>query len=575
MLYYLMYTIAFHVIYLGCIVERYTNYLPKLGKIIILVFLITCATSCSMSYRQHFSGEKRRISEIALLHSAPFVFIVSIDGQMLKDGYPTRNNFNKGIGQPGKRLGLLPGTHKISVAFSGYFRHVNPAYTYVYYQPGDPPSDKAFFASEGSAVYIDLISSDTLTLEIKLKAGKGYEIRPRLIHNPNRPFDKSMVPRLVAPRNPAIQILANIADMESYLLVPRPWDFYISDFAWEAYVVELGSEEDKEDQLPENRPLARALDAGQTDFAQFLIAAGEDVHVTTRKGTTFLHKAAIKGDVATVELLISSGLSVNDQTEVGMTPLHLAANEGNDDIVEALILHGANVNARNDMKASPLFYAAGNGHLESCRILLDHKADVNAAQKNKWTPLHHAAHGGYVEVVDLLLSHKADIDKRSDIGLTPLIIAVNEGHIDVVQTLIEHGARLDIRDNDGWNALHYAALDGKTAIARLLLDAGADVDAVSKTGCTALHNAARGGYVDVARILLDHGADINAATDTGWRPLHMAAAEGHLEVGKLLIARGADVTLRHGNDMTARDVALATGHLAFAAMLGDDVGKDK
>ena len=54
-----------------------------------------------------------------------------------------------------------------------------------------------------------------------------------------------------------------------------------------------------------------------------------DVNAAEADGTTALHWAVHRDDLATVDLLLSAGANVEAANRYGVTPLHLAATNGN------------------------------------------------------------------------------------------------------------------------------------------------------------------------------------------------------------------------------------------------------
>lgn len=74
-------------------------------------------------------------------------------------------------------------------------------------------------------------------------------------------------------------------------------------------------------------------------------------------GSTPLHCATWKGQLAVVELLLSRGAEVNAHNQNdhwGTTPLHAAAHANQRAIAELLIAHGADVHATNLNGRTPL-----------------------------------------------------------------------------------------------------------------------------------------------------------------------------------------------------------------------------
>jgi ankyrin repeat protein len=98
------------------------------------------------------------------------------------------------------------------------------------------------------------------------------------------------------------------------------------------------------------------------------------------------------------------------------------------------------VTSQNRMKVTPLHSAAAGRHVGIVKALLEHGADVNAVQQDGFAPIHGAAQNGQEEMVLLLLSYGADIDARGANGQSALNIAEAEGHDVVAELLRRQGA---------------------------------------------------------------------------------------------------------------------------------------
>src|ERR1051326_5603980 len=146
-------------------------------------------------------------------------------------------------------------------------------------------------------------------------------------------------------------------------------------------------------------------------------------------GSTPLHNAAIKGQLAVASFLLQAQADVSARDRSDSTPLHLASQRGHKAMVELLLAHGANVNARNNTSMTPLHFAAEQGYLSVAQVLVAKGAEVNARRMDGRTPLHGAAAAGSKAVVELLLANKAEVNVRDDSDSTPLARAVSGNHV--------------------------------------------------------------------------------------------------------------------------------------------------
>jgi len=78
-----------------------------------------------------YEGEKRKTDEIAMIRSGPKALIVSIDGIPIGEAYRDKTDWRKSISSPGRWIALLPGDHRVTVEYAGFYRHYNPSYAYI------------------------------------------------------------------------------------------------------------------------------------------------------------------------------------------------------------------------------------------------------------------------------------------------------------------------------------------------------------------------------------------------------------------------------------------------------------
>jgi ankyrin repeat protein len=216
-----------------------------------------------------------------------------------------------------------------------------------------------------------------------------------------------------------------------------------------------------------------------------------DVDEADPDGTTALHWAVHRNDLASATELLRAGASAGAANRYGVTPLQLASENGNALLVEALIEHGADPNTTLPEGETALMTAARTGDVATIEALLARGADVHAQEGWK--------------------------------GQTALMWAAAENNAAAVTALITAGAKLDVRSAaGGFNALLFAVRAGAIDAARALLDAEAAVNDALPDGTSALVLGVTNAHYELAAVLLDYGADPNS-DGQGWTALHQIA----------------------------------------------------
>jgi uncharacterized protein len=334
-------------------------------------------------------------------------------------------------------------------------------------------------------------------------------------------------------------------------------------------------------------------------------------------GTTDLHRAAHRDDVAAVEELIRAGADVKAANRYGVTPLSLACTNGNAAMVQMLLKAGADPNTLLPGGETALMTAARTGVVDAVKVLLAAGADVHAKEpKRGQTALMWAAAEGHAQVVDELLRAGADLRYRLSTGYSAFLFAVREGRTQVVRTLLEAGANVNevIETNQasgprpasgagiprpGNSALHLAVVNGHFELAAMLLDAGADPNAAG-VGYTPLHiisivrkpgggdndPAPRGSgtmtSIELVKRFAKHGANLNARmtrrvnmgltglNTMGATPFLMAARSADAELMRTLASLGADPLIPNADNATPLIVAAGLG----TRSPGEDAGTE-
>ena len=353
-------------------------------------------------------------------------------------------------------------------------------------------------------------------------------------------------------------------------------------------------------------PLVEAVKATDTEAVQMLLDQRVDPNTSEVDGTTALHWAVHRDDLAIADLLIRAGADVRVANRYGATALALACLNGNAAMVERLVAAGAEANAASPDGETALMTAARTGHVDAVTVLLAHGADVHATEDWRGTTaLMWASAEGHSETVRTLLERGANVHTRSTDGFTPLLLAVRENQFAAVDVLLAAGANVDDTLPDGTAGLVLAIINANHELATFLLERGADPNAPDPRG-SALHALTwmrRPGYdlgtppprvptdgsasLALAEALLAHGAHPNVriawkeknfdrSTGTvrqpanikigrnfqsavGATPFFLAAKHNDVAFMRLLVAHGADPLLPTAQNVTPLMAAAGLG----------------
>lgn len=336
-------------------------------------------------------------------------------------------------------------------------------------------------------------------------------------------------------------------------------------------------------------------------------------------GTTPLHIAVYRDDVALVKKLIADGADVRAINVYGSTPMAEAAVTGNVEVIKALLKAGADVESPGADGQTALMVVARSGNVEAARVLIKAGAKVNARETwREQTALMWAAAESQPDMVKELIRRGAELDARSQVnkwprevtaeprvqwrpagGLTALLYASRQGCLACVKHLVEAGAKVDLADPKGVTPIIMAATNFNFDVAAYLLSKGANPNKWDYWGRTALYAAVdlntlpHGGFPDrpsadettplkLAELLLAAGANPNlqlklmppyrsvkddrgadGLLHIGTTPLLRAAKAMDVPMIRLLLAHGALVDLPTARGITPLMAAAGLGSTAI------------
>jgi len=282
----------------------------------------------------------------------------------------------------------------------------------------------------------------------------------------------------------------------------------------------------------------RPSDLGDYMEQQFKTGGREALLGMDSQGLSFVHTAAVAGDVSALTYLFSkchdspasAQLLANMQILRGNTPAHFAVQHQNrrgSEILSILLSFGADLRLANEFRETPLHVCASSGSSALSFLL---KASGNLGLLNR----------------------------RDNNGNTPLMAACLSNQPIAVRLLKEAGASTEIPDTLGVTALMAATRQGFSAITTFLVESKPNWEVVDLQGNSVLHWAAATNNLEMVQHYLRHSRKISARNDGNCRretALFLACREGHVEVVRRLVTAKIDQSITDSRGRTCGDVA--------------------
>lgn len=254
------------------------------------------------------------------------------------------------------------------------------------------------------------------------------------------------------------------------------------------------------------RPLMEAAEVGDVEVCRILLAARADPFMKNSRGTSAIHLAAPRSEVAA--LLKSAMFLATEEPVQGKTVRPRTPTTPHPDIFaelcNAIMMHestrvGELLGSIGDRTWLTKQDADGNAALHSC--LLAPPSERGLVTK--------------FETLQLLLAARADPNQMNQLGETPLLIAVREA---------AWTSSLDL-------PIHCKLVDA-------LLNASADFEAADLHGTTPLMEACKQDDVDLFTRLVNAGASASRPSKEGrkvrdWAPRHGSIAQALATDGQL------------------------------------------
>lgn len=201
------------------------------------------------------------------------------------------------------------------------------------------------------------------------------------------------------------------------------------------------------------------------------------------KESALVLQAIQRGDVNAIQLLIAAGIDVHGTMNLP------------DEFGKRAVIN-------------PLWFAFDHDQMEILKVLVSTHPQKPLVHRPDVLILNRAIALGKTELALSLIPLFRNVNEATSSGLTPLHLAARWNNLQVTTELLQYGADVNAACMYGYTPLMVAAQWGHEAIAQALLAAGADVDRVDRYGCSAVVYAREGEHDGITLALLNAGATV-------------------------------------------------------------------
>jgi len=174
-----------------------------------------------------------------------------------------------------------------------------------------------------------------------------------------------------------------------------------------------------------------------------------DVNHKDSSGQSLLHLAMQGGNKELVEYLVAKGADLNAKDKSGNTILHSAAIEGNHEMIKFLLDLGVDIKAKDNKGNTVLHVASCCCTIKTIFFLIKEGAKLTELNKFGATSVHIAALTGATSNLEALIKKYPKMLEQTSQSLTPLYCAAEKGHDKTVIKLLKLGAKCDTTDPTG------------------------------------------------------------------------------------------------------------------------------